>query len=403
MLVAEQLALVANENARPLGAKLCVLALDIDGVLTDGTEGVSDANEAVAQKRIALRDLDALTRARQQGVRLALVTGEKGALVARIARRVGADVLVAGAKDKLSGLKEVCDRLHVGLDEICFVGDAERDALAFPHVGLSCAPKDASVAARQRASYCLDSCGGRGAVAEAVEIFLRQRSLDGADQLAKAAHILAESLEAHQQMAAQSGRCVASIAQLLIDCLRRGGKILFCGNGGSAADAQHAAAELVGRFAYNRAPLPALSLTTDTSVLTAVANDWAYEDVFSRQVRALAQPGDAVVGLSTSGNSKNIEQALLAAKEKGAYAIALTGQRSGIVTRGADVCLAVPTTSTPRIQELHILALHAVCDLVESSLFPQTQQPDSLPASAQPKSQTTEKDRKSTAVQPSEL
>jgi len=158
------------------------------------------------------------------------------------------------------------------------------------------------------------------------------------------------------------------IAQEISTALRRGNKVLLCGNGGSAADAQHIAAELAGKFKLNRPPLPAIALTTNTSVLTALANDFGYDEIFSRQVRALAAAGDVVIGISTSGNSPNVILALEEARAKGALAVALTGS-GGALQERAKLCLDVPSSDTPHIQEAHITAGHIICALVKEELF----------------------------------
>lgn len=147
--------------------------------------------------------------------------------------------------------------------------------------------------------------------------------------------------------------------------LRQGGKILFVGNGGSAADAQHLAAEFVGRFEKERRGLAAIALTTDTSILTAVGNDYGFDQVFSRQVEALARPGDVVVGISTSGNSPNVVQALMVAKDLGAITIGMTGESGGKMASICDLCIQVPSKITARIQEAHILIGHIVCAAVD--------------------------------------
>ena len=164
---------------------------------------------------------------------------------------------------------------------------------------------------------------------------------------------------------------VAECALLLIDALQNGHKILTMGNGGSAADAQHFAAEMVGRFLLERKALPAIALTTDTSILTAVGNDYGFDDVFKRQVEALALPGDVLIGLSTSGNSKNIKRALEVGKDIGAITIGLLGRDGGEIASISDFNLTVPSTETPRIQEAHLVMIHILCDLVEKGLFSQ--------------------------------
>ncbi|MFQ5872302.1 MAG: SIS domain-containing protein [Dehalococcoidia bacterium] len=160
---------------------------------------------------------------------------------------------------------------------------------------------------------------------------------------------------------------ILRVAQVWAETLRRGNQILFCGNGGSAADAQHLAAELVGRFSRDREAWPARALTTDASVLTALANDFGYEIVFARQVAAYCRPGDIVVGLSTSGESENVIQALREARRRGGLTVAFTGDR-GRLREAADYALMVPSSQTPRIQEAHITIGHIICGLVEAML-----------------------------------
>ncbi len=144
---------------------------------------------------------------------------------------------------------------------------------------------------------------------------------------------------------------------------------MVCGNGGSAADAMHICAELVGRFYKERRALPAIALNSDSAILTALSNDYAYDTVFSRQVEALGKPGDVVWGISTSGNSKNVVGALKKGRELGASTIAFTGQGGGAIAQHADVLLAVPLSVTPRIQEVHTVTYHIICEAVEAELF----------------------------------
>jgi len=161
--------------------------------------------------------------------------------------------------------------------------------------------------------------------------------------------------------------------ELMVDSLRRGGKILSCGNGGSAADAQHFAAELVNRFERERPPLAAIALSTDTSGLTSIANDYAYQQVFSKPLRAFGKRGDALLGISTSGNSGNVIDAIHAAHELGIRVIALTGNGGGKMAglmREDDVHLCVPHKTTARIQEVHLLCIHCLCDGIDTLLFP---------------------------------
>ncbi|HZS64091.1 MAG TPA: D-sedoheptulose 7-phosphate isomerase [Xanthobacteraceae bacterium] len=163
---------------------------------------------------------------------------------------------------------------------------------------------------------------------------------------------------------------VATIADRMARVLREGGKLLFAGNGGSAADAQHAAAEFLSRFAMDRHPLPAIALTTDTSVLTAIGNDYGYEQVFARQVQGLAKKGDAFIAISTSGGSANVLAALRTARDMGVTTIGFGGATGGKMRELCDLLLAVPSTETSLIQQVHIAAYHAICGIVERELFP---------------------------------
>lgn len=163
---------------------------------------------------------------------------------------------------------------------------------------------------------------------------------------------------------------VERAAEAIYSSLRLGGKLVLFGNGGSAADAQHIACEFVGRFGKERGALPAIALTTNTSCLTAIANDYSFDVVFERQVRALVRRGDVVIGISTSGRSRNVILGLRAARELGAFTVGLTGATGDEMCRECDVCIKVPSTSTPRIQEAHITIGHIISELVESWLFP---------------------------------
>jgi D-sedoheptulose 7-phosphate isomerase len=173
-----------------------------------------------------------------------------------------------------------------------------------------------------------------------------------------------ESARNFETLTGQAG-AVAEAAHLITASLRGGGKAIFCGNGGSAADSQHLAAELMGRYLKDREPLAAVALTTDSSALTAIGNDYAFDEIFARQLRGLGRKGDVLIGISTSGNSRNVVAAFEAAKARGIATIALTGAAGGAMRGLADLCIAVPSSDTPRVQEMHIAIGHMICDLVE--------------------------------------
>ena len=186
-----------------------------------------------------------------------------------------------------------------------------------------------------------------------------------------AAHF-AESIKVKQQAAEVWVEPTAQAAELLLACLMNDGRFLICGNGGSAADAQHFAAEMTGRFEKERMELAAIALTTDTSALTAIGNDYGFENLFSKQVRALGRAGDVLVGISTSGNSANVIEAIKAAHERDMRVIALTGRDGGKIAamlQDSDILLNVPYPRTARIQENHILLIHAICDCIDTMLL----------------------------------
>ena len=181
-----------------------------------------------------------------------------------------------------------------------------------------------------------------------------------------------DSVDTKQRAAPALTPHIAAASYARVDCLSNGGKILACGNGGSAGDSQHFAAELVGRFERERAELAAIALTTDSSILTAVANDYSFDEIFSKQVRALGKPGDVLFAISTSGNSKNVVAAVDAAHLKGLRVIAMTGRDGGKIAglmRSGDVLLNVDSQVTTRIQEVHLLVLHCLCDAIDNLMF----------------------------------
>ncbi|MCL4368716.1 MAG: D-sedoheptulose 7-phosphate isomerase [Actinobacteria bacterium] len=178
-----------------------------------------------------------------------------------------------------------------------------------------------------------------------------------------------ESGRLKQWLADNMADRILEVAWLALDAYRKGGKLIFCGNGGSAADAQHLAAELVGRLRTNRRALPAIALTTDTSILTAVGNDLGFDNIFARQVEALAGPNDVLIAISTSGRSENVNLAVLAAKACGAKTVALSAGSGARLAELADISLLVPSSDTQRVQECHISMGHVICGLLERELL----------------------------------
>lgn len=185
-------------------------------------------------------------------------------------------------------------------------------------------------------------------------------------------HSIESSISTKQQILAnpQLLETIQAVAEVMVNALKSGKRILWCGNGGSAADAQHLAAELSGRFYYDRPPLNSEAMHCNTSYMTAVANDYGYDLIYSRMIDGACKPGDVLVGISTSGNSKNICNAFRKAKDLGVITVAMTGATGGEMKTMADYLLNVPSTDTPRIQESHIMLGHIICEIVEATIFP---------------------------------
>ena len=185
--------------------------------------------------------------------------------------------------------------------------------------------------------------------------------------------LMKASIATQQSMLSNSDlvATIARVSEILVASLQQGNKVILFGNGGSAADAQHIAAELVGRFAFDRPALPALAFSVNSSCVTAIGNDYGFDQVFSRQIEALAKAGDVAVGISTSGNSPNVVKAVLTARQMGLRTVGLTGASGGTLAKSAEFCICVPSKDTPRIQEGHILIGHILSELVEKEIFPE--------------------------------
>ncbi len=182
--------------------------------------------------------------------------------------------------------------------------------------------------------------------------------------------IFKESIKVKEDICkGKNSEVISLIVSMITKSLRKGGKVILFGNGGSAADSQHIAGELIGRFKKERASLPAIALTTDTSIMTSIANDYGYENIFARQVEGLGRKGDVAIGLSTSGNAPNVIAGLKQAKKMGIRTVAFTGGDGGKISKLADISFIVPSCNTPRIQESHITCGHILCELVEEELF----------------------------------
>jgi len=363
---------------------ITVLALDIDGVLTDGR--VLYTSDGQEQKFVSSRDIDAIFEARRCGLQIALVTGEDTPWVESISRRLQVEHTIRGAKDKLEAVSNLAQQLQIPLTAICYVGDSDRDAPALAAVGLGAAPANAAARAKASARLTLRSAGGHGAIHEVLAYILEQResyqdmmwqhedtaavpgALDLHASVQRIQDIVAENVVVQQAVAQQLAPAVAKAADVIVAAINNGHKVLIFGNGGSAADAQHMAAELVGRFEMERVPFAAMALTTDTSILTALVNDYAREVMFARQIEGIGQRGDVAIAISTSGNSANVLEGVYAARRLDMQTISLTGRTGGKLADLVDLCLCVPSDNTARIQEAHGLIIHLLCGLIEANI-----------------------------------
>ena len=346
-----------------------LVVFDIDGVLTDGSILVD--SQGREQKRINIKDIDAIFELKRRGYHLAAVTGEDTEIVNYFRGRFPWDYFYCGCKKKLDAIRALVDKLGLSMEQAAYIGDGKYDLEILPHVGLSVCPADAIREARLQADVVLHQAGGGGCVWELLSILeaYQQPDIDpGRYFLTRMAdhQLIFKKMAADQALASK----IVSVGQALSDRLKKGGQLLLCGNGGSAADAQHIAAEFVGRFYRERPALRAEALTTNTSVLTAVGNDYGYERIFARQLEAKAGPDDVLVGISTSGGSKNVLEALRLGKKMGLLTVMLTGARYPSELDGlCDFVLSAPSEITPRIQEAHIFIGHFWAEFVESKIF----------------------------------
>jgi len=348
-----------------------LLALDIDGVLTDGTVSMNAAGDE--RKLLSYRDIDAVFRARREGLGVALLTAEATPVASRIAARLEAEHFIPGRRDKGTALRELMEGLGLASEEVCYIGDSAKDAEALEIAGLGLAPADAEAAARAAADIVLTRRGGHGAVAEGVELFLGKlqpprREEDGAEtagELESAVLPLRELISVLRDFESSALGDVVAAGRLLHETLERGGTIYTFGNGGSAADAQHLAAEIVGFFRGEAGIGRAVALTADTALLTALANDAGYAEVFSSQLVRLGRPGDAAVAFTTSGRSENVRRGLETARNHGLATVLVTGAAAPR-DLDADARITVPSADTQRIQEVHGLVIHQLCERIRS-------------------------------------
>ncbi len=347
-----------------------LIVTDIDGVLTNGRCIVDEKMRIY--KELSFKDIDAIVSMRQEGYKFGIITGEADCFTEYLYNKVRPDYYETGRKDKKNALLDISNREGCSLDEICYIGDGKYDVEAIRMAGLGICPKDAIDEALEAADVILKSSGGEGCLAELLTL-LRSKKADSKEPEWKEA--IDKTMQQHVLLAKEVWhneairRAIENAIQMMVTVFRKKGQVLLCGNGGSAADAQHLSTELVSRFYMERSALNAEALTVNTSALTGIGNDYSFEKVFSRQVEAKGNAGDILVGITTSGTSENVLEALETAKQKGMRTIVFTGLNTDAVTEWADVIISIPSEVTPRIQEAHIMIGHVICEQVESLLF----------------------------------
>lgn len=353
-----------------------MLVFDIDGVVTDGKCYIGESCEV---KSISLKDVDAVRQLQDSGYLVGCISGEDTVFSRRFVQTVLKDEDARlGCKKKDIALADMARQHDLSLESVCYVGDGKYDIPALMAAGFALCPADATEEAKHVSDVVLDRKGGQGCLAEVYTLLMLMKQRDTARKGWE--YTIRRRMDEHLSVLkgmmdrSESVRQIREAASLIVECYRRGGRVLICGNGGSAADAQHLAGELVGRFYLERRALDAEALSTDTSVLTSLANDYSYEMVFARQVEAKASLGDVLVGITTSGKSRNIHRAFAQAKLIGVKTILLAGDIASDldIIRDTDCLVIVPSVDTPRIQEMHILVGHIICELVEQEVAKNT-------------------------------
>ena len=346
---------------------IALVVFDFDGVMTDNRVRVHQSgDEAVWCHR---GDGLGIARLREAAFEVVVLSTETNPVVTARCRKLNIQA-IQSCDDKLTALQRFAAERNLTAGQIAYVGNDVNDLTCMEWVGWPIAVADALPSVRAVAKWVTRLPGGGGAVREVADRLVAARqTADPAIEWARQS--VWQSLEVKQAIAGSEPLLsqIVRVGRAMVDVLRAGGRIFFFGNGGSAADAQHLAAELVGRFALERRSLPAMALSVNSSVVTAIGNDYGYEQVFSRQLEGLARAGDMAIGITTSGNSANVVRAMESGRAMGLRTIALTGARGGQIRALVDECLCVPSDLTPRIQEGHILIGHMLCEFAERALF----------------------------------
>lgn len=345
-----------------------LIVFDIDGVITDGSV-IIDSN-GHEQKQINLKDIDAIYELHRKGYKLAAITGEDTEIVNYFEQRFPWEYFYRGNKTKKETMQQIEAGTGISREHICYIGDGKYDIEPLTYAGLGLCPANAIDKARHAADIILQNDGGKGCIWEIISILDKYNDEDCAH------HYFFRRLEEHTQIFKKlasdqylTGQ-VMEIGDRIIEIFRKGGGLFLCGNGGSAADAQHIATEFISRFYKERPGLNAEALSVNTSTLTAIGNDYSFERVFARQLEAKAKSGDMLIGISTSGVSKNVLEALRYARGHDISTVLLMGgYENPELDDIADYIIKVPSLITPRIQEAHIFIGHVIAEYVEYKMF----------------------------------
>lgn len=345
-----------------------LIVFDIDGVITDGSV-IIDSN-GTEQKQINLKDIDAIFELHRRGYRLAAITGEDTEIVDYFEKRFPWEYFYRGNKTKKETMQQIEKGTGISREHICYIGDGKYDVEPLMYAGLGLCPANAIDKAKNAADIILQNDGGKGCIWEMISILEKYNDEDCAHnyffrRLEEHTNIF-KKLASDQELT----DTVMEISDRIISILKNNGGIYLCGNGGSAADAQHIATEFISRFYKERPGLNAEALTVNTSTLTAIGNDYSFERIFARQLEAKAHRGDMVIGITTSGTSKNVLEALRYAGKNGITSVLLMGGFEDPELDGAaDYIIKVPSLITPRIQEAHIFIGHVIAEYVEHRMF----------------------------------
>jgi D-sedoheptulose 7-phosphate isomerase len=358
---------------------LDLIVYDFDGVMTDNRVYVSQSgDEAVSCNR---SDGLAVGMIRGAGVPQLIISTEVNEVVSARARKLGLDVIQA-CDDKAQSLAEFCDNNNYNLSRVLYVGNDVNDLAAMRLAGYPVSPSDGHPSIRSMAKIVVSAPGGAGVIRELADRLLANGAQAAAaaapaaatgkscdDLVAQVRAALADAVKLREELMRDDKmlESLCALSRTIARTIQAGGKVIFAGNGGSFADAQHLAAEFVGRFMRERSPLAGVCLGTNSSTVTAIGNDYRFDDIFVRELQAVARPGDVFIPISTSGNSGNLIEAIRAAQAMGLTTCALVGKGGGRIAPMCD-SIVVPSQHTARIQEIHITLGHIVCGLVDDLL-----------------------------------